>query len=68
MSPLESVLLAQKNVRILDASIPYQQEQNPIGLAIAEHIVNAHRGTFDRYSTPEDGRGFRIVLPNSSAK
>jgi PAS domain S-box-containing protein len=50
------------------ASTPFQQEQIPIGLAIAEHIVNAHRGTFDRYSTPEGGRGFCIMLPKSPAK
>ncbi|MDR6967545.1 murein DD-endopeptidase MepM/ murein hydrolase activator NlpD [Flavobacterium arsenatis] len=34
MSPLESVLLAQKNVKVIDASIPYQQYK-PIDLSIS---------------------------------
>lgn len=34
MSPLESVLLAQRNIKVIDASIPYQDYQ-PIDLSIS---------------------------------
>lgn len=43
-------------------------EQSSIGLAIAEHIVNAHCGTMRRHSPTEGWQGFRITLPNSPAK
>lgn len=46
MSPLESLLLAQKNVKIIDASIPYQHYQ-PIDLSISNTDLLALKNADD---------------------
>jgi len=46
MSPLESVLLAQKNVKVIDASIPYERYQ-PIDLSVSNSDLLALKNADD---------------------
>ena len=52
MSSLESVLLAQKNVHVIDASIPYQQYK-PIDLSISNSdlLILKNADEFEEYIT-----------------